>query len=142
MLGYADRALRLELVLKSNQLREWHLHHVAHWNKDTGKLLLLHLIKGLEMSNNIRLSDEILSNLPSRLKLVYLAWLHGEDMRQELSRPTFYRYRTELKKYDIDIGIMRDVKEDKNNVIPLIRVLEAEPVGIPDWAYEQGLVAC
>ena len=37
---------------------------------------------------------------------------------------------------------MRDVKEDKNNVIPLIRVLEAQPVGVPDWAIEQGLVAC
>ena len=22
-----------------------------------------------------------------------------------------------------------------NNVVPLIKVLEAEPVGIPDWAY-------
>ncbi|MDN5434757.1 hypothetical protein [Acinetobacter baumannii] len=25
--------------------------------------------------------------------------------------------------------------------MPLIRVLEAKPVGIPDWAYEKGLVA-
>ena len=32
---------------------------------------------------------------------------------------------------------MRDVKEDTNNVIPLMRVLEAEPVGIPDWAIEK-----
>ena len=37
MLAYADRALRIELVLRSNQLREWHLHEVAHWNADTGK---------------------------------------------------------------------------------------------------------
>ncbi|WP_410204808.1 phage/plasmid replication protein [Acinetobacter baumannii] len=31
--------------------------------------------------------------------------------------------------------------KEKSNVIPLIRVLEAKPVGIPDWAYEKGLVA-
>ena len=142
MLEYAERALRVELVIKSNQLREWHLHEVLHWNGETGKLLLLELIKGLEMSSNIRLTDEILENLPSRLKMAYFAWLHGGDMRQILSRPTFYRYRTQLKEYDIDIGIKRDSKEDKNNVIPLMRVLEAQPVGIPDWAYEQGLVVC
>jgi II/X family phage/plasmid replication protein len=142
MLEYADRALRLELTLKSNQLREWQLHEVAHWNADTGKMLLLELIKGLEMSNNIRLTDDVLANLPTRMKMSYFTWLAGQDLKQILPPRTFYRYRTELKKYDIDIGIMRDVKEDKNNVIPLIRVLEAQPVGVPDWAIEQGLVAC
>ena len=142
MLEYAERALRLELVLKSNQLREWQLHHVAHWNAETGKMLLLQLIKGLEMSNNIRLTDEVIATLPTRVKMSYFTWLAGEDLKQILPRPTFYRYRAELKKYDIDIGIMRDMKEDKNNVIPLVRVLEAQPVGVPDWAIEQGLVAC
>ena len=142
MLEYAERALRLEIVIKSNQLREWHLHEVAHWNADTGKMLLLNLIKGLEMSNNIRLTDDILDSLPTRMKMSYFTWLAGQDLKQILPPRTFYRYRTELKKYDVDIGIMRDVKEDKNNVIPLIRVLEAQPVGVPDWAIEQGLVAC
>lgn len=63
MLEYADRALRIELTLKSNQLREWQLHEVSHWNSETGKMLLLGLIKGLEMSNNIRLTDDVLSGL-------------------------------------------------------------------------------
>ena len=142
MLEYADRALRLELTLKSNQLREWQLYDVSNWGAETGKLLLLELIKGLEMSNNIRLTDEILANLPTRMKMAYFTWLAGQDLKQILPPRTFYRYRIELKKYDVDIGIMRDVKEDKNNVIPLMRVLEAQPVGIPDWAIEQGLVVC
>ena len=72
MLAYADRALRIELVLRSNQLREWHLHEVAHWNADTGKMLLLELIKGLEMSNNMRLTDDKLKNLNHRLKWLIL----------------------------------------------------------------------
>ena len=142
MLEYADRALRIELTLKSNQLREWQLHEVSHWNSETGKMLLLGLIKGLEMSNNIRLTDDVLSGLPARMKMSYLAWLHGEDLKLILPKNTFYRYRRELKQYDIDIGIKRDTKEDKNNVIPLIRVLEAQPVGIPHWAFDQNLVVC
>lgn len=142
MLDYADKALRIELTLKSNQLREWLLHDGSIWTPETAKMLLLELMKGLEMSNNMRLTDDIVKSLPSGMAMAYLSWWHGSDLKQILSKNTFYRYRRKLKEYDIDIGIMRDVKEDTNNVIPLIRVLEAAPVGIPDWAYEQKLVAC
>ena len=48
----------------------------------------------------------------------------------------------QLKEYDINIELVRDVDKPVDNVVPLIRILEAEPVGIPDWAYEQNLVAC
>lgn len=142
MLEYADRALRLELTLKSNQLREWHLHDVSHWGEDTGKMLLLKLIEGLEMSDNMRLTDDKLSELKPAVKMAYFTWLTGQDLKQILPRPTFYRYRAQLKELGIDIGISRDIEQKDANVIPLVRVLEAQPVGIPDWAYEQGLVAC
>ena len=142
MLEYADRALRLEVTIKSNQLREWRLHDLSQWTPETAKMLLLELIKGLEMSNNFRLTDDVIRSLPSGLSMAYLAWWHGADLKQMLSKNTFYRYRRKLKEYDVDISILRDVEKDTNNVIPLIRVLEAQPVGIPDWAYEQGLVAC
>ncbi|WP_299222059.1 phage/plasmid replication protein, II/X family [uncultured Psychrobacter sp.] len=142
MLAYADRALRIELVLRSNQLREWQLHEVAHWNADTGKMLLLELIKGLEMSNNMRLTDDKLKNLKPSVKMAYFAWLGGQDLKLELKRPTYYRYKAQLKELGIDIGIPRDIEQKDANVIPLMRVLEAQPVGIPDWAFEQGLVVC
>lgn len=142
MLEYANKALRFEVCLKSNYLREQGLHIVANWTPETGKMLLQRLMGGLEMSNNFSLSNDVLNALPPRIRLAYNAWLHGEDLRQILPRPTYYRYRTELKKHDIDIGIIRDVENQHSTVIPLVRVLEAQPVGIPDWAYEQGLVAC
>ena len=142
MVEYADNALRMEVTLKSNQLREFLLHDASIWTPETAKMLLLEFMKGLEMSNNIRLSDDIVKSLPAGMAMAYLSWWHGSDLKQILSKNTFYRYRRKLKEYDIDIGIIRDVQEDTNNVIPLMRVLEAEPVGIPDWAIEQGLVAC
>ena len=142
MLEYADRALRIELVLRSNQLREWHLHEVSHWGVDTGKMLLLELIKGLEMSNNMRLTDDKLKNLKPSVKMAYFAWLGGQDLKLELKRPTYYRYKAQLKELGIDIGILRDIEQKDANVIPLMRVLEAQPVGIPDWAFEKGLVVC
>ena len=142
MLAYAERALRLELTLKSNQLREWQLHEVCNWGAETGKMLLLNLIKGLEMSDNMRLSDDKLKALKPSVKMAYFAWLGGQDLKIELKRPTFYRYRSQLKELGIDIGIPKDTEQKDANVIPLIRILEAQPVGVPDWAIEQGLVAC
>ena len=92
------------------------------------------------MSNNFRLDDGILDSLPRKLRTYYKLWLHGEDLRLELSKPIFYRIRNQLKQYDIDIALVRDVEKPVDNVVPLIKVLEAKPVGIPYWAFEQGLV--
>ena len=36
--------------------------------------------------------------------------------------------------HGIDIAI-RQPHEDRSNVVPLIRVIEAVPVGPPEWAY-------
>ena len=94
------------------------------------------------MSNNFKLDDEVLNALPTKLRAYYKLWLMGEDLRVELPKRTYYRIRKQLKEYDIDIALVRDVEQPVDNVVPLIRVLEAEPVGIPDWAYEQNLIAC
>ena len=112
------------------------------WLPDMPKMLLVEHVRKLEMSNNFKITDDVMNSLPSKLRMYYKLWLHGEDLRQELTKPTFYRVRKQLKQYDIDIALVRDLDKPVDNVIPLIRVLEAEPVGIPDWAIEQGLVAC
>ena len=41
MLDYAERALRLELVLCSKALREWHINMPCVWSEDMPKMLLL-----------------------------------------------------------------------------------------------------
>lgn len=142
MLSYADKALRLELVICSKALREWGLNEPCKWTIDTPRMLLLKHIRTLDMSNNFKLSSTITSALPSGLRLAYIAWFTGEDLRTILPKNTFYRYRRKLKEYDIDIALVRDVDNLVDNVIPLIRVLQAEPVGIPDWAIGSDLVAC
>ena len=43
--------------------------------------------------------------------------------------------------YGIDISIVKDLDAEPSNVVPMIRYLEAVPMGIPDWAYSKGLVA-
>ena len=139
MREYAHKALRIEGVTRQLELKRRDLHIASNWDIDTAEELLLEYISKLEMSDVYMLKGEVLDSLPPRLRLTYQAWLNGDDLKSVLPRPTFYRYRKQILEYGIDISTKSP--KEKNNVIPLIRVLEAQPVGIPDWAYERNLVA-
>lgn len=139
MIEYARKALRIEGVTRQMELKRRKLHVASNWDIDTAEELLLEYISKLEMSDVYMLDDEVLNSLPPRLRLTYQAWLNGDDLKAVLPRPTFYRYRKQILEYGVDISTKSP--KEKNNVIPLIRVLEAKPVGIPDWAYEKNLVA-
>ena len=139
MREYAHKALRIEGVTRQLELKRRDLHIASNWDIDTAEELLLEYISKLEMSDVYMLKDDVLDSLPPRLRLTYQAWLNGDDLKSVLPRPTFYRYRKQILEYGIDISTKSP--KEKSNVIPLIRVLEAKPVGIPDWAYERNLVA-
>ena len=139
MKEYAQKALRIEAVTRQLELKRRSLNIACNWDIDTAEVLLLEYLSKLEMSDVYMLKDDVLDSLPHRLRLTYQSWLNGDDLKQILPNNTFYRYKKALREYGVDIS-SKSPKE-KTNVIPLIRVLEAKPVGIPDWAYEKGLVA-
>lgn len=142
LVEYAEKSLRFEMKILSTQLNEWHLHLGCNWDQDTATMLLNEqFISKLQLSENMALDNSILETLPKNLRLTYAAWANGEDLRQVLSRPTFYRYRTKLLEHGIDITVVQDTQLEVSNVVPMIRYLEAVPMGIPDWAYSKGLVA-
>ena len=91
------------------------------------------------MNEQLSLSTEELNSLPQRLRSTYILWNAGEDLRDTLPKATFYRHRRELNELGIDINLRKDVI-DRSNVVPLVRVLEAAPVGIPFWAFNDNLV--
>lgn len=140
LMEWADKALRIELVLRGMQLKDMLLANGKHWCADTAKMLLCSLVlDNLEITDNMALPDDLLSSLPTRLKGIYALWLNGEDLRQSLPKNTFYRYRRQFLEHNIDISIIQDGQ--RNNIVPLIRYLEAEPASIPKWAYDKKLVA-
>ena len=142
LIEYAEKSLRFEIKILSTQLKDWMLHLGCNWDADTATMLINdQFISKLQLSANMPIENEVIESLPKNLRLTYTAWVNGEDLRQVLSRPTFYRYRTRLLEYGIDISIVNDIEKEQSNVVPMIRYLEAEPVGVPSWAYEKGLVA-
>lgn len=139
LIQYANKSLRIEAVIRQMELKRLGLDVASNWDVDTAEELLLNYIQNLEMSDVYMLKDDVLDTLPTRLRMVYQSWINGDDLKQIMTKPTFYRVRKQLEKYGIDIATPSP--KEKTNVIPLIRVLEAKPVGIPDWAYEKRLVA-
>lgn len=142
LVEYAEKSLRFEIKILSTQLKDWSLHLGCNWDASTATMLINdQFISKLQLSANMAIDSGVLQSLPKNLRLTYTAWANGEDLRQVLSRPTFYRYRTKLIEYGVDISVVQDTQKEQSNVVPMIRYLEAVPMGIPDWAYQKGLVA-
>ena len=140
MRDFANKSLRIELTLRQMELIKLGLDSAANWRDSVTLDLYKHRIDKLEMNENYTLPTASIDNLPARLVAVYHLWKEGHDMRAMYPRRTYYRYRNELRKHGVDIAIKQDRHDSRDNVVPLVRVLEAKPMGIPDFAYKQGLL--
>ena len=136
---WADNKLRLELRLKKKELAGLGIVKANQLTEEKVKTLYRSYVRKIEMKEQIRLTSENEMKLPQKLRSTYVLWKAGEDLRSTLPKATFYRHRKELSGYGIDITLRQDTAE-RNNVIPLVRVLEAKPASIPDWAFTQKLV--
>lgn len=140
LIDWADKSLRIELVMRSMFLKACFLNLARNWSLNDPKMLLSSLVlENLQLTDNMAFHDTVLDKLPKNLRLVYAAWTSGQDIRQIYSKASFYRYRHALLAYNVDIALPLD--NNRSNVIPLIRYLEASPAEIPHWAYDKGLVA-
>lgn len=141
LIEYTKTSLRFEIKTLSTQLNEWNLHLGCNWTPDVATMLINdQFISKLQLSENMALDQSILETLPKRLTPVYALWEQGQDLRLFYSKTAFYRWRSRLLEYGVDISIPKD-KEQQSNIVPMIRYLEALPMGIPDWAYQRNLVA-
>jgi len=130
---FADKCLRVEAVLRSKELKRRGLEWASAWDENTAKVLHQDFLSRIKMTDNFKLAPEILEGLPGRLRGVYALWEEGNDLRQVYPPRTYYRYRAELLKHNVDIAVLQD-KKPENNVVPLVRILEAIPASIPEWA--------
>ena len=142
--NWVNNKLRAELTLRKLELERLNIKQAKDLTEIRVRQLFEKYIQRFDMQKQIRLSDKQILELPTRLKSTYILWQSGEDLRSVLPKATFYRHRLELKQYGIDITFPKNADEEKarNNVIPLIRVLEATPAEVPEWAYDHKLVYC
>ncbi len=82
-------------------------------------------------------------NLPIAAFRTFQMWEQGLDPRGHLKKATFYRHKKQIKDIlAIDISLPNpNLNPDFAPVIPLVRIIEASTVPIPEWAYQNQLIA-
>ena len=134
---WADNKLRIELVLRGKELDERQINSAKLLTPQVADLYQEYLGR-ITMTGQMQLSEQDRHKLPRTLASTYTLWLEGHDLRAMLPKATYYRHRVALLElHNIDIALHRE-NSGQSNVIPLIRVLQAQPVSVPDWAYELG----
>ena len=90
------------------------------------------------MSDVRRIPAENLDSLTSGCRLAYQTWLERATICVNcLTNRTFYLYRSKLLPFGVDIAAVNP--KENANVVPLVRVLEAVPMAIPEWAKDTTL---
>jgi II/X family phage/plasmid replication protein len=139
LLDYARGTVRAELRLYSMELKRQGLHLGSAWLKTEAHAVWERYMSKIELLGNKPLQDGQIERLPAHLRATYAVWAAGLDVSRIVQRRTFFRHRKALKAWDIDIAVPRNLTP--SNVVPLLRVIEARPKGIPSWAYNTPLLA-
>lgn len=137
--AWAENKLRAELRLMSKQLKRLGVLKVKDLSPLKTKQLFNDYLGQIDMTEQLPLKDAELLALPNKLRSTYTLWREGHDLRSMMSPATYKRHRKELRQYGINIDLT-SVKPEQSNVVPFIRLLEATPAQIPDWAFTKHLV--
>jgi II/X family phage/plasmid replication protein len=135
---WTENILRVELRLLGKELRNIGIDKAYQLTPEKCKALYTEYLGKLIMTDQLKLKDDIAFDLPSSLRSTYTLWRDGYSIIDMVSHSTFYRHRKALLELGVDISI--SCKKETTNVIPLIRVLEAKPAHLPQWAHDQGLI--
>ena len=140
LLEIANNSIRFECVYRAMELKRLGLAVASALSESVTLGLFNKLLGRLQVSDNLMLNDDKVNAMKTGLRCAYLSWLHGEDLRGQLPKNTFYRYRRQLLEFGIDIAQVRRVESSGNNVVPLVTKINPVPLAIPQWAINDGLV--
>lgn len=144
---YSKGLLRCEVQLRRKCLEdEFKLVKGIDYLKLTEKELraiYMKKLKGVNIPEKTMIKDDIIKELPNRLKAVYKFWIEGHDIQEIWPRATAFRYRKLMREeYGIDIFLPCPSTVAKTSrILPLLRPLEAIPEDVPAGALEFGLLA-
>lgn len=124
--------VRVEVELKKRLLSELKLNEIENVSDEVLAELFREqtaIFRGVDRSDE----PDIIDALPVRSRAYASAWLAGQDVRNLCSRRTLFRHAKALREFGIDILEPRSVER-----FPVrVRVIDLEPVEVPDW-YDWG----
>ncbi len=138
---WASGKLRCEATFRAMWLKDNNRAVGAAWSPGIAERLLDERLGGLEMSDTMKLTDEYTGELPGKLALVYEAWRNGRDLKSMYSERHFYRLRSQLLPFGIDIAHVRPREVVTENQYIMGAPLKSflQPGGgapVPGWALD------
>jgi II/X family phage/plasmid replication protein len=130
--AWSDDKLRLEVEIHARQLQKLGLEQASSWRNETPWKLFREYVAKLRLGGRLILSVNAVQSLPYRLRPTYTNWARGEDLRQLMSKPTYYRHCREL--LALGINIAAPPTKDEVPTISLSHYLESPCAKVPTWA--------
>lgn len=131
VIEWVNRLLRVEVRLRTAELKRLGRVLIRDWKPGAAASAWREKVDRIAVMEGTVMAGNEMVEVKPRLVAFYRAWASGDDLRQCLTKPTFYRVRRELRDaFGVDVAL----RAPRSNVIPLRRVLIAEPVSRPHWA--------
>lgn len=137
--NWVDNKLRVELRLHRKELEKLGIITANQASATQVKTVFNEYLGRIEMTDQIRLTNDVTAKLPNKLVATYTLWTEGHDLREMMSKATYYRQRKALMEYGINIDL-RPCEPAVTNVVPMFRILEAKPAQVPSWAFSKNLI--
>lgn len=118
---------RHEIELKSRYLKQHNLWRMSQWGKGMEERIYSLFNDVITGATHV---DSFLE-IPGRAGELAVAWRDGADLKKRLSTATYYRYRKELLKYNIDIAVPSNVTRLDSRV--KVDVITLSPAAVPSW---------
>ena len=110
---------RFEVQLGSEYLRQYKLNRLKHWSNDMDKIIYGRFASQAFAENS---TVESWSDIPTRLRQHAIMWRDGLDPKSYLTKSAYYRARSALMEYGIDISSPCNVM----NLTQRIKVIEVQ----------------
>lgn len=122
----ASKLLRFEVTLRGMKLDDLGCNYLQKVTNSMFEKEYHHTIRKMNLPDNLKVVQSRVDNLPPAYVGVYHKWLNNVDLKSQLSRTAYYRYRKFfLETFSIDLSMPpRDVTYEE--IIPLWRVISVD----------------
>jgi II/X family phage/plasmid replication protein len=146
LIDWAFGKLRVEATFRAMWLNDKNMALGLAWRPGVAQRLLDERLGGLEMSDTMKLTDELVGDIPRNLLGIYEMWRAGRDLTTLYSREHLSRVRSKLLPYGIDIKHVRPREVVTENQYIMGAPLKSflPPGGgapVPEWAKGTSLYA-
>lgn len=142
LLEYASAIVRGELTLRRPELIDRKLNLGSDWaGISLPKKLLIEAIdqSGLTGDVKLRLVPDEVEELSAALKRIYIAWTHGESIRELYGQANYYRIVAEFGQLGIDVSLPPHKKRARQ--VKLMDLIVEENIAtFPRYARNKGLI--